>query len=77
MGIKELEKEIQKLRSRVERLEKLKELDKTEEEKDENEMTKDEAVAYLKRKGKPVSKEEVETVMKCGRIYGDPLVELK
>jgi len=36
-------------------------------------MNKEKAEAYLKRKGKKVTKEEVEKVMKEGKIYGDPI----
>jgi hypothetical protein len=36
-------------------------------------MNEERAKAYLKRKGKPVTKEEVELVMKEGKIYGDPV----
>jgi hypothetical protein len=40
-------------------------------------MNKEKAKKYLKRKGKPITKEEVEKVMKEGKIYGDPIVALR
>jgi len=40
-------------------------------------MNKEKAIKYLKRKGKEVSEEEIEKVMKEGKIYGDPLVEVE
>ena len=39
-------------------------------------MNKEEATKYLKRKGKEVTEEEIDKVMKEGKIYGDPLVEV-
>lgn len=39
-------------------------------------MNKEEAKKYLKRKGKPETKEEVKKVMKQGKIYGDPCFEI-
>lgn len=39
-------------------------------------MKKDEAIKYLKKKGKPTTEEEINKVMKEGKIYGDPLVEV-
>ena len=36
-------------------------------------MNKEKARAYLKRKGKPQTKTEVEEVMRVGKIYGDPV----
>ena len=36
-------------------------------------MNEEKAKKYLERKGKPVSKSEVEKVMKKGKIYGDPI----
>ena len=38
-------------------------------------MNKEKAKKYLERKGKPVTDEEVEKVMKEGKIYGDPVAE--
>lgn len=40
-------------------------------------MSEEQAKEYLGRKGKEATKEEVEKVVKEGKIYGDPLVELK
>ena len=37
-------------------------------------MNEEEAKKYLKRKGKSVTKEEIDKVMTEGKIYGDPLV---
>jgi uncharacterized protein YneF (UPF0154 family) len=39
-------------------------------------MNEENAKAYLERKGKKVSKENVDEVMKHGKIYGDPVCEL-
>ena len=36
-------------------------------------MNRDRAIEYLKRKGKETSEEEIERVMREGKIYGDPL----
>lgn len=36
-------------------------------------MKEEKARAYLERKGKEVTEEEVEKVMKKGKIYGDPI----
>ena len=36
-------------------------------------MDKEKAEAYLKRKGKDVTDENVNEVMKKGKIYGDPI----
>jgi len=36
-------------------------------------MKEEEAKKYLKRKGKPITKENVEEVCKEGKIYGDPV----
>lgn len=41
------------------------------------EMTKEQAKKYLERKGKVASKEEIEKVMTQGKIYGDPMVDVK
>jgi len=42
-----------------------------------SEMNEKQAKAYLKRKGKDEDDEkEVSKVMKQGKIYGDPIVEL-
>ena len=40
-------------------------------------MDEEKAKAYLKRKGKPVTKEEVSKVMKEGKIYGDPVAMIQ
>jgi translation elongation factor EF-Ts len=40
-------------------------------------MKKDKAIEYLKSKGKKVTEEEINKVMSEGKIYGDPLVEIK
>lgn len=36
-------------------------------------MDKNKAEKYLKRKGKKVTEDEIEKVMKEGKIYGDPI----
>lgn len=36
-------------------------------------MDREDAEAYLKRKGKATTPGEIEKVMKKGRIYGDPV----
>ncbi len=36
-------------------------------------MKREKAEAYLGRKGKEVTEEEVKKVMKQGKIYGDPI----
>jgi hypothetical protein len=40
-------------------------------------MDKEKAKEYLKRKGKPQTNENVEEVMKRGKIYGDPIAEVQ
>lgn len=40
-------------------------------------MNEDEAKAYLERKGKETTKEEIDKVMQEGKIYGDPKVEVQ
>jgi hypothetical protein len=40
-------------------------------------MDEDDAKAYLKRKGKPESKDEIKKVMTRGKIYGDPLADIQ
>lgn len=40
------------------------------------EMSEEEAKAYLTRKKKDVNKENIAKVMKEGKIYGDPIVEM-
>ena len=39
-------------------------------------MDEEKAKKYLEKKGKPTSKENIDDVMKKGKIYGDPIVEL-
>jgi len=39
-------------------------------------MNREEAKEYLEKKHKEVTKEEIEKVMKKGKIYGDPIVEM-
>ena len=39
-------------------------------------MDKEQAKAYLKRKNKDLTDENIEAVVKKGKIYGDPIVEL-
>jgi len=39
-------------------------------------MNEKKAKEYLKRKGKPTTKEEIDKVMKEGKIYGDPVAEV-
>ena len=36
-------------------------------------MNKDEAIKYLKKKGKIVNDESIKEIMKEGKIYGDPV----
>jgi hypothetical protein len=36
-------------------------------------MNKKQAKKYLEKKKKPVTEEEIEKVMKEGKIYGDPV----
>lgn len=36
-------------------------------------MKEESARKYLKRKGKPLTEENIEEVMKEGKIYGDPV----
>lgn len=38
-------------------------------------MNKEKAQAYLRRKGKPVTEERVDEVMREGKIYGDPVAD--
>lgn len=38
-------------------------------------MNREKAKEYLKRKGKSLSEDNVEEVMREGKIYGDPVVE--
>jgi hypothetical protein len=40
-------------------------------------MEKKEAVNYLKRKNKKITKQEIDKVMKEGKIYGDPIAEIQ
>ena len=40
-------------------------------------MTVEEAKAYLKRKRKEVSEENIAEIVQQGKIYGDPLVEIE
>lgn len=40
-------------------------------------MDEEQAKAYLKRKGKPETAEEITKVMQEGKIYGDPIVNIK
>jgi len=40
-------------------------------------MNKKQAEKYLDRKDKEVTEQEIEKVMKRGKIYGDPIVNLK
>jgi len=40
------------------------------------EMNRDEAKAYLKRKGEEESEENIKKCMREGKVFGDPLVEL-
>lgn len=40
-------------------------------------MKEKKARKYLKRKGKKITTEEVEKVMKEGKIYGDPIAICK
>jgi len=39
--------------------------------------TREEAIAYLKRKDIEATEEEIDKVMKDGRIYGDPVFEIE
>ena len=39
-------------------------------------MNEKKAKEYLKRKGEPTTKEEIDKVMKEGKIYGDPVAEV-
>jgi len=39
-------------------------------------MDEIDAKKYLKKKGKPVTEEEIKKVMKEGKIYGDPVAEV-
>lgn len=38
------------------------------------EMSRDEAIAYLSRKGKEATEENIAQCMKRGKVYGDPCV---
>jgi len=40
-------------------------------------MNREKAKKYLKKKGKSTTEEEIKKVMKEGKIYGDPVVELQ
>jgi hypothetical protein len=40
------------------------------------EMTEQGAKDYLARKGKPVTKENIDKCRKGGKIYGDPVAEI-
>lgn len=40
-------------------------------------MNKEEAKAYLERKGEATTEKNVEEVMKKGKIYGDPLAMIE
>lgn len=40
-------------------------------------MNREKAKAYLKKKDVKPTEEEISKVMKQGKIYGDPVVELK
>lgn len=40
-------------------------------------MTKKEAEEYLKKKGKPITQENIDKVMQEGKIYGDPKAYVK
>jgi len=39
-------------------------------------MNREKAKEYLERKGKEVTEEEINKVIKEGKIYGDPIVEI-
>lgn len=47
-----------------------------ENEVEEDMMSREDAVAYLKRKGKDVTKENIARCRREGRIWGDPRVSL-
>lgn len=38
-------------------------------------MNEEKAKAYIKRKGKPVTEENIELVQKKGKLWGDPVAE--
>jgi len=40
-------------------------------------MNEEKARKYLRRKGKPETKEEIEKVQKEGKIYGDPIANVR
>jgi hypothetical protein len=40
-------------------------------------MNREKAIAYLKRKEKKATEEEISDVMKNGKIYGDPIAILE
>ena len=40
-------------------------------------MNEEKAKAYLKRKGKPVTQENIKVIMKEGKIYGDPVAVIQ
>ncbi len=40
-------------------------------------MNKTKAVKYLERKGQETSEENIEKVMKEGKIYGDPIADIQ
>lgn len=37
-------------------------------------MDREEAIEYLKRKGKATTEENIKKVMQSGKVWGDPLV---
>jgi len=39
-------------------------------------MDRDKAKRYLNRKGKEINEDNIEKVMKKGKIYGDPIAEV-
>jgi len=44
---------------------------------DEDEMTRSEAKAYLQRKGKDLTEDNIKAVTQRGRIFGDPLIDVE
>ncbi len=40
-------------------------------------MEKEKAKKYLEKKGKEQTEEEIQKVMKEGKIYGDPIAEVQ
>ncbi len=40
-------------------------------------MNREKARKYLRRKGEPVTEENVKEVMKEGKIYGDPIAMIQ